>query len=60
MFIVYSVFDRQLVLVTVVQNLPRLDILVFVIVVVGYGLITKTPDIVHSPQSLFIIEVLEL
>jgi len=58
MTVIHPVVDRWLVLVPIFQNIPRLDIF---IVVVWYDFLTKTPDVVNSPQGFsIIVEIFEL
>jgi hypothetical protein len=60
MSIIHPVIDLHLVFAFVVQNILQFDVLVFVCVVVWYDWRIKIPDVVHGPQSLFVIEILEL
>jgi hypothetical protein len=61
MTVIHPVVDRWLVLALIVQNIPRLDILFFVVVIIYYDFMTKIPDVVNGPQGFSIImEIFEL
>ena len=60
MSIIHPEIKGQLVRVFVVQNIFRLDVWVLGVIVEPYDWSTETPNIVESPQSLLVIEILEL
>ena len=60
MSVIYPEIKGRLVRVFVFQNIFRLDTWVLGVIVVFHDWSTETPNIVDSPQSLLVIEILEL
>ena len=58
--IIYPEIKRQLIRVFVFQNIFGLDVWVLVIIVVFYDRRTEIVDVFDRPQSLLVVEMLEL
>ena len=58
--IIYPEIKRQLIRVFVFQNIFGLDVWVLVAIVVFYDRRTEIVDVFDRPQSLLVVEMLEL
>lgn len=58
--IIYPEIKRQLIRVFVFQNIFGLDVWVLVVIVVFYDRRTEIVDVFDRPQSLLVVEMLEL
>ena len=58
--IIYPKIERQLIRVFVFQNIFGLDVWVLVVIVVFYDWRTEIVDVFNRPQSLLVVEMLEL
>ena len=58
--IIYPEIKRQLIRVFVFQNILGLDVWVLIVIVVFYDRRTEIVDVFDRPQSLLVVEMLEL
>ena len=58
--IIYPEIKRQLIRVFVFQNIFGLDVWVLIVIVVFYDRRTEIVDVFDRPQSLLVVEMLEL